>query len=84
MITLGGYQACVFDLVCDPDTKRLSATKIWLHVGNIILCKVMLSQQTVGWELLLAFGAVVSGSHVATYWLKRKYAAEPDSSLPEK
>lgn len=80
MITLGGYNACLLDLVCDPKTKAFSATKIWMHVGNIIMSKVLLTQATVGWELLLAYGAVVGGSHVAIYWLKQKYPNAPDSN----
>lgn len=72
VIKIGQYQVCFLDLFTDASGK-LSAAKFWFHVANVIMSKVMLTQGEVGWELLLAYGAVVGGSHVATLWLKSKY-----------
>lgn len=77
MITVFGVRLCPFDLITDGD--RLSATKIWMHVANVIMSMVMLRQPQVDWELLAAYGSVVGGSHIATIWLKRKYPAERQS-----
>jgi hypothetical protein len=79
MISVGPYKVCVLDFFTDEKSGRLSATKLWLHVANIIMSKVMLEQQSVSWELLAAYGAVVGGSHIATLFMKWKYGnAIPD------
>lgn len=88
MIKIGRYQLCFFDLLVDSAGK-LSASKIWFHVANIIMSKVMLTQQNVSWELLAAYGAVCGGSHIASLWLKSKYgvsnaAINDGDALPEK
>ena len=72
MIRIGKYELCVLDLFTDAQGK-LSASKIWFHVANAIMTKIMLTQTGVGWELLLAYGSVVGGSHLGTLWLKQKY-----------
>lgn len=64
---------CPLDLITDGETGRLSTVKIWQHVGNAIMCKVMLTQESVGWELMLSFGAVVSGSYVAINLFKWRF-----------
>lgn len=79
MITLFGIRICPLDLVTDDKTGRLSSTKIWMHIANIIMSKVILTQQTVGWDLFAAYGGIVGGSHVAIFWLKRKYSNVDDS-----
>jgi len=72
MLKFGKYQFCFFDLLVDANGK-ISAAKCWFHVANIIMSKIMLTQTDIEWELLLAYGSVVGGSHVATLWLKSKY-----------
>lgn len=57
----------------DDVTGKLSMTKIWFHIANVIMSYVMLRQQAVDWELLATYGAVVGGSHVATLFMKLKY-----------
>jgi len=74
MITLGKYQVCVLDLLTDEKSGRLSATKIWMHVSNAVMTKVVLTHPSLSWDLFTAYGAIVGSSHVAIYWLKRKYA----------
>jgi len=72
MIKLGKYHVCFLDLVTDEKTGKLAGTKIWNHVANIILSKAMLTN-SITWELMLAYGAIVGGSHVAIMFLKYKY-----------
>jgi len=74
MIKLG-----ILDLVTDSNGK-LSATKLWLHIANIVMSKTMLDSKIVDWELLAAYGSIVGGSYVATVFLKRKY---PNDVLDE-
>jgi hypothetical protein len=74
MLNIGKYQVCILDLFTDRDGK-LSASKLWLHIGNVIMSKVMLTQQEVGWELLAAYGTVVGGSHIGAVWLRSKYGS---------
>lgn len=78
MITIGKYQICILDLFTDS-TGKLSASKCWLHVANVIMSKVMLTQANVDWELLSAFGSIVGGSHIAGVWLKLKYGASSNA-----
>jgi hypothetical protein len=79
-IRVFGYDFCPLELITDSQTGKLSASKLWLHVGNTILSMVMLRQQTVGWELFLAYGAVVGGNYVAIHWLKWKYRSTGDKN----
>lgn len=72
-LKLGNYDVCALDLVCDHQTGKLSTVKIWSHVANAIMSKVMLTQQSVSWDLMAAYGAIVGGSYVAMYFFKWKY-----------
>lgn len=72
-IKVKGYNVCLLDLVTDSTNGRLSTVKIWQHIGNAIMCKVMLVQDDVDWELMLAFGAVVSGSYIAINLFKWRF-----------
>lgn len=83
MINLFGAQFCPLDLVKDDVTGKLSSTKIWMHAANVIMSMVVLKQVNIGWELLLAYGAVVGGSHIAIYWLKAKYAPQASDAAKE-
>ena len=77
MINIGKYSICILDLVTNSNG-RLSSTKIWLHIANLVMSKTMLNQLNVGWELLAAYGSVVGGSYVATVFLNRRY---PDATV---
>ncbi len=77
MIQVGKYKLCVLDLITDDKTGKLSGTKIWNNIANIILSKAVLTA-TVTWELLAAYGAVVGGSHVATMFIKYRYRDTQD------
>lgn len=73
MIKFGKYNLCFFDLITDKKDGTLDSSKIWQHVSNGILCFAVLKAEAVTWELMLALGAVVGGSHVGIQWLKKKY-----------
>ena len=63
-------------LLCDNKTGLLSSSKLWLNIGYIAMTIVFLRQQNISWELLLTYGAVVAGNHVAIFWLKQKYGGK--------
>jgi hypothetical protein len=88
VINLGGYHVCILDLFTDDKTGKLAGTKIWNNIANIILSKAMLTN-TITWELMAAYGAVVGGSHVATTFIKYKYGGgnantDDDSTVSER
>lgn len=75
-LKLKSYDICILDLVCDHKTGKLSTVKIWAHVANGIMSKVMLTQ-SVDWELMAAYGAIVGGSYVGLQFLKWRYRDAP-------
>lgn len=79
MIKLGKYDFCFFDLIFDTRTGKVSSTKVWFHVANIIMSRVMLTQENVGWELMAAYGSIVGGSYVGAMLMKRKYPCADDA-----
>lgn len=79
MITLGRYKICFLDLITDDKTGKLSSSKIWNHVCNVILCKAVLTTP-ITWELITALGAIVGGSNVAVLFLKYKYRNANDTT----
>lgn len=72
-IKLGKYNVCVLDLLTDSRTGRLSASKLWLHIGNSIMSYVMITHEAVDWELMTAFGGIVGGSYVAILFFKLRW-----------
>ncbi len=84
MIKVGPYRACLLDLVCDPKSRTLSATKIWMNISYGIMSELMLTNPHIGWKEMLVYSAVVGSSHVAIYWLNRKYenADNSNSNVP--
>lgn len=83
MINFQGYHVCVLDFVTGENGK-FSSTQLWFHIANIIMSKVMLTQVSVDWELLAAYGAVVGGSHAAVLFMRLKYGNRPDTELDQK
>ena len=79
MISFKGYNVCVLDFFTDEKNGRLSATKFWLHVANGIMSYAVLQQvmkaEGLSWEMMVAYGAVVGGSHVGTLFMKWKYGS---------
>lgn len=88
MITFGQYSICVLDLLTDGTTGKLSGMKIWDHLGKAVMTYIILFNQpkdeaTDVW-LFVAFGAIVTGSHVATLFLKWKFRdAVPPAESPK-
>jgi len=72
-LKIGKYEVCILDLLTDSRTKRLSASKLWLHIGNIILSYVMLNHESADWELMATYGAVVAGSYVGIIFFKLRW-----------
>lgn len=70
------YDVCLLDLVTDSNTGKLSTTKLWMHVANVIMSKIMLTQPLVDWELLTAYGAIVGGSYIASMLVKYRYGGQ--------
>ena len=83
MIAIGQYRVCVLDFLTDENGK-LSATKLWFHVANVILSKAMLAQSDLSAEKIFAYGCVVGGSHVASLFMRLKYANRSDPELDTK
>lgn len=82
-LRVGKYDVCLLDLFVDTKTGKLSASKIWLHIANAIMSKVMLTQSNVGWELLAAYGAIVGGSYAGILFLKWKFR-DCETKIPHK
>jgi len=82
MIKIGHYQICFMDLFVDVNGK-LSAAKLWFHVANVIMSKVILTQAVISWDIFAAYGAICGGSHRATAWLKVKYGAQEQPTEKE-
>jgi hypothetical protein len=61
------------DFIADDKTEKVSTTKVWMHVANVVMSWVMLRQETVDWELLAAYGAIVGANYTAGLFLKLKY-----------
>lgn len=72
-LRVGKYDVCMLDLLVDHKTGKLSTVKIWSHIANVIMSKVMLTQAIVEWELMFAYGAIVGGSYVAVQFLKWRF-----------
>lgn len=81
MMNLFGLNICPLDLFTDEKTKRLSSTKLWLHIGHAILSYAMLkhvSNHALSFDIIIAYGGIVAGHHTLVYFLKRKYGVPPD------
>lgn len=69
------------DLVADPDG-TLSSTKVWLAVGYSAMTWAFLNHSVrhpLDWELLAAYGGIVTGNNFGVRWLKEKSRARrPD------
>lgn len=57
----------------DTKTGTFSNSKAWMHAGYAFMSYKFLHQTDPGWELYMVIGGVVASSHVAIFWLKRKY-----------
>lgn len=79
MLKIGRYQVCVFDLLTDSKTGKLSSSKVWMHVCYGILSYAMMTNPLT-WELLTAYGAIVGGNNVATLFLKYRYRDGGDNA----
>lgn len=76
MISLGGYNICFLDLVTDNNSRRLSSMKIWDSLGKGVMTYIVLHQppdKPMDVWLFVAYGAIVTGSHVATLFMKWKF-----------
>lgn len=60
-------------LFFDTKTGTWSNTKVWMHVGYIVMTYRFVTDISPSWEVYTAYGGIVAGSHVAMFWLKRKY-----------
>ncbi len=78
MMRFGKYHVCLIELFMD-EKGRLSSTKTWLHVANVIMSKIMLEQKEVGWELLATYGAIVGGSYLGAAIITRKWKVDGGS-----
>jgi len=86
MITAFGVRVCPLDLITDEKTQRLSATKLWLHVGHSILSYAMLlhvQNHPLTFDIIIAYGGIVAGHHGLIYFLKKKYGASDDNSTSQ-
>lgn len=73
MISMGGYNICILDLVCDHATGKLASNKIWFHIANIIESYRIMTNISVEWMEILIYLAIVGGSNVAMQAIKWRY-----------
>lgn len=81
MIAVFGARICPFDLITDEKTNRLSATKLWLHIGHTILSYAMLKHvatHALTFDIIIAYGGIVAGHHGLVLFLKKKYGVQQD------
>lgn len=71
------------DLVRSQATGRVSATKLWLHIANIVMTICILRQDEVSWELMAVYAACVGGSYVGSKFVGMKYGPGQYSSAPQ-
>ncbi len=57
---------------------ELNTTKVWRHVAFATATYLVVFSQSVPWELLLVYLAVVSGSEVAKKALEAKYPSSKE------
>lgn len=94
-IEFKGKEFCVFDLVFDTATGKLSTSKIGQWIANLLLTNELYHVRPlpgqISWEYVALFSlyaAIVGGSTVATNFLKWRFrdssVSDPVSASTEK
>lgn len=60
-------------LVIDEKTGCVSTTRIWMHIAYAALTWALIKQETLSWELMAAYGAIVAGNYSAGQFMKWRY-----------
>jgi hypothetical protein len=60
-------------------TGKASSSKIWTHIAYAVATYIILTMQTVTWEILLVYMAIVGGSEIAKRLLTIKYGGQNDN-----
>lgn len=68
-----GFEICPLELVTG-DNGKLSTTKLWMHVANLILSWKVIAMDSIDWEVMATYGAIVGGSYVASKFISMKYS----------
>ena len=61
-------------------TGKSSSSKIWTNIAYAVATYIVLTMQTVTWEILLVYMAVVGGSEIAKRVLTLKYGGGQNES----
>lgn len=80
-IKVFGLVICPLELVTGDDGK-LSTTKIWMNVANIILSWKVIAMDSIEWDIMAVYGAIVGGSYVASKFISMKFSGpQPDVTV---
>ena len=64
-------------------TGKSSSSKIWTNIAYAVATYIVLTMQTVTWEILLVYMAVVGGSEIAKRVLTLKYGGQNEIKAQE-
>lgn len=67
-----GLDICPLELITG-DNGKLSTTKIWMNLANIILSYKVILMDSITWDIMTVYGAIVGGSYVAAKFISMKY-----------
>lgn len=78
-IKVFGLDLCPFELVTGDDGK-LSTTKIWMNIANLVLSWKVVKMDSIEWDVMAVYGAIVGGSYIAAKFISMKYASVPEGA----
>lgn len=67
---------CPLELITG-DNGKLSTTKIWMNVANVVLSYKVILMDSITWDIMSVYGAIVGGSYIAAKFISMKYANPP-------
>lgn len=71
-VRIFGFDICPLELITG-DNGKLSSTKLWMNTANIILSLKVIAMDSIDWEIMATYGAIVGGSYVASKFISMKY-----------
>jgi len=72
-VKIFNFEICPLELFTG-DNGKLSTSKIWLNVANVIMSYKVILMDSIEWEIMATYGAIVGGSYVAAKFISMKYS----------
>lgn len=67
----------ILDLITNPQTGRLSHTRLWANVASLIASVQFVRLNTTDWQLWLVYLGLVGGYAVARCWIAQSNKTTP-------